>query len=301
MTDEQRREILYQDFVRHYGHPPTIWAQAPGRVDLMGSHTDYNLGFVLTQAIDRNVWMAVRPRKDGVIRICSQNVDGCGEFDLEQIRYNHEMPWTNYIGGVGAVFQEAGYEVRGFDGLINSTIPIGSGLSSSAALEVSTAVVLNHLGKLEIDLVEMAVLAQRAENDFVGLNVGILDQYTSLMGETGCVLLLDCRDNTSMTKPIAEGIQVVVCDTRAERSLTGSEYADRRRQCEEGVRILQKTDPDIQALRDASLDRLGDHNEQMSPTVYNRRLFIQEIAPGFPAWRNNHITAPGTCTRLSVQ
>lgn len=276
MQATQRRMNLQQDFYAYYGEEPVLWAQAPGRVDLMGSHTDYNLGYVLTLAIDRNVWMAVRPREDQVIQICSRQVEGCGEFSLADITYQKQFLWTNYIGGVAAMFQDAGYPVRGFEGMIDSTIPIGSGLSSSAALEVSTAVVLDHLGNLKIDPVEMAVLCQRAENEFVGLNVGILDQYTSLMGEAGKVLLLDCRDNSSVNKSLAEGIQVVVCDTRAERELTESEYAERRHQCEAGVDILQKYDPAISSLRDVTKNLLNEHQAEMSPTVFKRCKFIVE-------------------------
>lgn len=276
MQATQRKQDLQQDFFARYGQNPVLWAQAPGRVDLMGSHTDYNLGYVLTMAIDRNVWMAVRPREDQVIRICSRQVEGCGEFSIPEIAYSEQHPWSNYIGGVAAVFQEAGYPIRGFDGMIDSTIPIGSGLSSSAALEVSTAVVLEQLGDLDIDPVELALLCQQAENDFVGLNVGILDQYTSILGEAGKVLLLDCRDNSSVNKTLAEGIQVVVCDTRAERELTGSEYAERRRQCEKGVEILRKYDPTISSLRDATIDLLSAHQADMPRTVFQRSKFIVE-------------------------
>ena len=276
MGEEQRRKDIKQDFRARFGEDPVLWAQAPGRVDLMGSHTDYNLGFVLTLAIDRNVWLAVQPREDQKIQICSRQVEGCGVFSLDYISYHQELPWTNYIGGVAAMFMNAGYPVSGFNGLIDSTIPIGSGLSSSAALEVSTAVVLNHLDNLEIDPVEMALLCQQAENEFVGLNVGILDQYTSLMGEAGKVLLLDCRDNSSINKSLAEGIQIVICDTRAERELTGSEYAERRHQCEEGVEILRQEDPTIRSLRDATIDLLRIMQAEMPPTVFQRCKFIVE-------------------------
>jgi galactokinase len=242
----------------------------------MGSHTDYNLGYVLTQAIDRDTWIAAHPRPDGRVAVESMNLEGRGAFDLEAIEYDTAVPWTNYVRGVAAVLQNEGYPLRGFDGLIHSTIPFGSGLSSSAALEVATAVLFDVLGGLDLDPVQMALLCQRAENEFVGMNCGILDQYSSTMGRAGCVLLLDCRDLTSTTKPVAPGIQVVICDTRAPRALTGSEYAQRRAQCEEGVRILARFYPDVQALRYVSLAQLDAHRLDLSDVVYRRCRFVVE-------------------------
>ena len=186
------------------------------------------------------------------------------------------MPWTDYVRGVAAILRQQGYPLVGFDGLIHSTIPFGSGLSSSAALEMATAVLFRALGDLEIDPVQMALLCQRAENEFVGMNCGILDQYSSAMGRAGSVLLLDCRDLSSKTKPLAGGIQVVVCDTRAQRELTGSEYPERRAQCEEGVRILANFYPGIQALRDLSIEQLEFHKATLPGMVYRRCRFIIE-------------------------
>ncbi|MBC8508284.1 MAG: galactokinase [Chloroflexi bacterium] len=276
MNFNQRRALLGQEFVKWYQAKPTAYAQAPGRVDLMGSHTDYNLGFVLTQAIDRNIWIAARPRDDGIMRVRSLDIDGCGEFDLKQIEYNRKLPWTNYVGGVAAILKEGGYNPIGFDGLVHSTVPIGSGLSSSAALEVSSAILFDTFGKLNLDWVEMAKICKRAENDFVGMNCGILDQYTSVMGEAGCILLLDCRTITHQAIPIASGLQVMICDTRAKRELTGSEYPERRAQCEEGVRILAGFYPEIRSLRDATLEQLQSRKSDLEPVVFKRCKFIIE-------------------------
>jgi galactokinase len=273
---ETRKARIVDRFVSLFGRRPVVWSQAPGRVDLMGSHTDYNLGYVLTMAIDRNTWLAAHPRDDGRVVIYSLNLAGQGEFDLSQIHYDEAVPWTNYVRGVAAVLQEEGYSPRGFDGLIHSTIPFGSGLSSSAALEVATAVMFDLLGNLQLDPLQMALLCQRAENEFVGMNCGILDQYSSVKGQAGSILLLDCRDLTSQSKPMADGLQVVICDTRAKRELTGSEYAERRAQCEEGARILAGFYPDIQALRDASLEQIDAHKADLSGVVYRRCRFIVE-------------------------
>ncbi|MEJ2734311.1 MAG: galactokinase [Anaerolineae bacterium] len=278
MTTEAwtRRERIADRFVERFGRQPIVWTQAPGRVDLMGSHTDYNLGYVLTQAIDRNTWIAARPRDDGEVIVQSLNLDGCGEFDLARIEYDTAIPWTNYVRGVAAVLQEEGHPLCGFEGLIHSTIPFGSGLSSSAALEVATAVLFDTLGELGLDPVQMALLCQRAENEFVGMNCGILDQYSSTMGEAGSVLLLDCRDLSSQTRPVVDGIQVVVCDTRTKRELTGSEYAERRAQCEEGARILAGFYNGVEALRDVSLEQLDAHMGALSDVVYRRSRFVIE-------------------------
>ena len=273
---QARRASISRHFAERFGRQPTVWSRAPGRVDLMGSHTDYNLGYVLTQAIDRDTWIAARPRDDNRVVIESLNLDGRGTFDLERIEYDEAVPWTNYVRGVAAVLRQDGHRLRGFDGLIHSTIPFGSGLSSSAALEVATAVLFDTLADLNLDPVQVALLCQRAENEFVGMNCGILDQYSSIMGQAGSVLLLDCRDLTSQTKPVASGIEVVICDTRARRELTGSEYRERRAQCEEGARILAGFYPGIQALRDVSLEQLSAHMSDLSGVVYRRCRFVIE-------------------------
>ncbi len=275
-TIQARTDSIRRQFARRFGRQPSLWSRAPGRVDLMGSHTDYNLGYVLTQAIDRDTWIAASPRPDGQVAIESLNAEGRGEFDLDQIEYDAVVPWTNYVRGVASVLRQEGYPLRGFYGLVGSTIPFGSGLSSSAALEVATAVLFDMLGDLNLDAVQMALLCQRAENEFVGMNCGILDQYSSAMGRKGSTLLLDCRDLTSQALPLAPGIQVVVCDTRAQRALTGSEYRERRSQCEEGTRILARFHPDVRALRDVSAGLLDLHRQDLTAVVYRRCRFVVE-------------------------
>lgn len=276
MNEDERKTILSLAFADRYGGEPSVWARAPGRVDLMGSHTDYNQGFVMTMTIDRDTWIAARPREDRQVTVYSLNIDGGGSFALDEIVHDEQTPWTNYVRGVAHALQEAGHELRGFDALVHSTIPFGSGLSSSAAIEMATAVVLQSVSGFTLPAVEMALLGQRAENEFVGVPCGILDQYSSALGRAGCALLLDCRDLSSRTVPIAAGIEVVICDTRAERNLAGTEYQVRRAQCEEGVRILQRSYPEIGALRDVSLDQFESVVEEMPEAVAKRSRFIIE-------------------------
>jgi galactokinase len=276
MNTAERKQVISDQFKTLFGEKPTVWVQAPGRVDLMGSHTDYNEGFVLTMSVDRNTWIAAAPREDGVVAIHSMNVDGYSEFSLDDIQRSHYVPWTNYVKGIAKILQGEGYALSGFNGLLHSTVPFGSGLSSSAALEIATATLFRALSLLSIDPVRVAVLAQRAENEFVGVNCGILDQYTSAMGRAGHALLLDCRALTSRTAAIHPDIQIVICDTRAERSLAGSAYAERRAQCEEGARLLAQHDPAIRTLRDVSLGQFRAHMNDLPNEVARRCYFIIE-------------------------
>ena len=276
MDKEERKARLAVEFQEAFGAQPSIWSRAPGRVDLMGSHTDYNMGYVMTMTIDRDTWIAARPLADGQVRVRSLNVSGESRFSVDQIDHDRQVPWSNYVRGMAFVLQEAGFELQGFEGLIHSTVPFGSGLSSSAAIEMATAVTFQQISGFELDPVEMALLGQRAENDFVGVSTGILDQYSSAMGRESSALQLDCRDLSSKNVHIADRLRIVVCDTRAERNLVGSEYDDRRAQCEEGVRILQKHDSAIKALRDVSLEQYADYESELPPEVARRCRFILE-------------------------
>jgi galactokinase len=210
------------------------------------------------------------------VHIHSLDIEGGGKLDLGNLRPAKERHWTQYVRGVAWALQQAGYPLSGFDGLVQSTVPFGSGLSSSAALEMAVAVVFQQVSGFRLDPVEMALLGQKAENQFVGMNCGILDQYSSAMGQKDRTVLLDCRSLTSQATPIAAGLRVVICDTRAERNLVGSEYGDRRAHCEEGVRILQRSYPQVQALRDVTLEMLAAHTAELPEVVMKRCRFIVE-------------------------
>ncbi len=273
---EERHSRISEAFLARYNRLPAIWTRAPGRVDLMGSHTDYNMGYVMTLAIDRDTWVAAAPRGDNRVTIASLNVPGEGHFNLKNIAHDKEVPWTNYVRGVASAFRAEGHSLRGFDGLVHSTVPFGSGLSSSAAIEMAVALLFVALSDIDISPVEMALIGQRAENEFVGVNTGILDQYSSVMGQAGSAIQLDCRQLTSEPVTISPDLSVVICNTCSERSLVGSEYDDRRAQCEEGVAILRQFYPTITALRDVSQDMFS-HSRHVLPDVVARRCqFIIE-------------------------
>lgn len=267
------------------------YIRAPGRVDLMGSHTDYNHGFVLTMAIGYDTLIAARPRSDRKVHIASTNLKSSSEFDLDDLRYDTQEPWSNYVRGVAWALQEAGYKLSGFDGMLHSNIPMASGLSSSAALEVATARLFDHLNHLHLDPVELAVLCLKAENQFVGLNCGILDQYTSSVCPIGQALLLDCRGLTSEIIQIPTSLRVVICDTRARRELTGSEYPARRASCERVASRLASLYPvstgqppqapqapqaPITHLRDVTLEQLLATAPQLPPQDVMRARYIIE-------------------------
>jgi galactokinase len=270
-AETERREQMTAVFHERFGAKPEVWCRAPGRVDLMGSHTDYNLGYVLTLPISRDTWMAARARDDRRVLLHSMTLDEECSFSLDTIAPDSGPRWSSYVRGVAQVLQAEGHKLTGFDGVLHSTVPISSGLSSSAALECVTATVFEALGGWQLEPVKKAVLCQRAENQFVGVNCGILDQYTSCAGQEGCALLLDCRDLSSRPVKLAAGISVVICDTKSKRELAGSEYGQRRAQCEEGARRLGVT-----ALREITLEQFSQREHELPAEVAKRCRFIVE-------------------------
>ena len=230
----------------------------------------------MTMSIDRDTWIAAYPREDNQVAIYSCNVSGGALFSLENIQRDELVPWTNYVRGVAAMMKASGYELCGFDGLVHSTIPFGSGLSSSAAIEMASALLFRNLSDLKMDPVDMALIGQKAENDFVGVSTGILDQYSSVMGREGCAILLDCRHLTSDVVRISPNLHVVICNTRAERNLVGTDYDERRDQCEQGVRLLKRFFPGITALRDVTPEMFARKRNTLPELIARRCQFIIE-------------------------
>ena len=272
-----RRSQLSEAFSRRFGAEPTVWVRAPGRVDLMGSHTDYNEGFVLTSPIDRDTWIAAAPRDDTIVRIESLNLNAQMEFPSNG-RTADDVGWHTYVQGVLLILARAGYTCPGFDAVIHGTIPIASGLSSSASLEAATAVLCMELGNHRIDAVQLALYCQQAENEVVGVNCGILDQYSSLLGQADHALLLDCRDLSCRQVAIPESLAIVICDTRVQRELSGSEYGERRAACEAGVDSLVDALPQVEAsaLRDLTLEHFAAASARLAPVVARRCQFVIE-------------------------
>ncbi|HXF63828.1 MAG TPA: galactokinase, partial [Caldilineaceae bacterium] len=269
---EQRTQTLTEEFRRRFEAAPTLLAVGPGRVNLIGEHTDYNDGFVLPVALRRDIRIALRPRADRRVRVYSLEYDDWYEFDLDHLAYNREMLWTNYVQGVAWVLAEKGLTLQGFDGVISGNVPRASGLSSSAALEIATAMAFLGASGLTQALsgVEIAQAAQRAENHFVGVNCGIMDQFISVLGQEGHALLIDCRSLEYRLIPFPGQAALVIGNTKASRSLAGSAYNERRSQCEAGVARLQTVLPGIRALRDVSSEQLEAHKALLDPVIYRR-------------------------------
>ena len=248
MTEiDERTESVVQAFTQQFGGRPAWVTIGPGRVNLIGEHTDYNDGFVLPVAIKRDVRLALRPRDDGIVRVYSLEYDGWGEFDVNRIAYQPETLWINYMQGVADVLQKRGITLRGFDAVLSGNVPRASGLSSSAALEVATAkALLAAADALDaVDGTALAQAAQKAENEFVGVNCGIMDQFISVLGADDHALLIDCRSLEYKLVPFPTNASLVIGNTKASRSLASSAYNERRAQCEAGVATLQQVLPGI--------------------------------------------------------
>jgi galactokinase len=259
-----------QRFAEVFGGKPVAVVRAPGRVNLIGEHTDYNDGYVLPVAIDRSVWVTAAPRRDRQVIIHALDFDESVAFSLDDIEYDPAQTWSNYQRGVAYFLEERGIKLPGLNAVIIGDVPIGSGLSSSAAVEVSMAYIWQVLAGFELSRVELALLCQRAENEFVGMNCGIMDQFVSALGQRDHALLIDCRSLDYQPVPLPAQVAIVVADTKKRRGLVDSEYNTRRRECEEGVRTLQRYLPQVQALRDVSVAQLVEYKGQLPEKVRQR-------------------------------
>ena len=263
------------EFQKHYGRLPRWIVAAPGRVNVIGEHTDYNDGFVLPMAIERYAIMAADPAAaPGAINIYDAHFQETAKIDISASVTKGQPKWSNYIRGVLAGFQKRGEKIPALDVAFMSTVPLGGGLSSSAALEVCTATLMEAATGKTIDPIEKALLAQKAEHDFAGVPCGIMDQFISALGREGHLLLLDCRTRKTELVPMSDpSVALLVINTNVKHELSGGEYAERRAQCEEAAKNLG-----VKSLRDVSPDQLEKGKGKLSEVVYRRaRHVIGEI------------------------
>jgi galactokinase len=269
---------LRSEFVERFAAAPQFY-RAPGRVNLIGEHTDYNAGWVMPAAIQFYTTVAIARRSDRMLRIRSTNFAETLELPLPAAdaappRRGEGTHWADYVLGVARALRQHGVVLPGADLLIHGEVPLGSGLSSSAALEVAVALALSELaGAAALDKLTLAKLCQSAENDFVGMRCGIMDQFASACGRAGHALLIDCRSLEHRLLPLAargHAMQMVICNTMVRHRLAGGEYNRRREECDQGVRMLARRAPGIRTLRDVSTALLRAHEHDLDPIVYRR-------------------------------
>lgn len=256
------QEQISQAFERRFRTPPTLIARAPGRVNLIGEHTDYNDGFVLPMALDRAIWIAARPRKDGRILAYSQDFEGVADFSLADLRPDR-MSWVEYLKGMAWALRENGYKLGGWEGVIAGDVPIGASLSSSAALEMAVSRVFASLSGFEWQAARMAKIGQQTENKWVGVNSGIMDQMISAAGKAGYALLIDCRSLETETVPLPPDTLVVIMDSMTRRELVESKYNERRAQCEAAAKFFG-----VPALRDVSVAQFEERGHELDDVTY---------------------------------
>ncbi len=271
-TEKSRNADVAAAFIAHFGSRPAAIAVGPGRVNLIGEHTDYNDGFVLPVALRRDVRIAFRPRNDQTVRLASVEYGGAFDFELDKMKFDPNVMWANYVQGMAWALEELGVKLTGIDAVISGNVPRASGLSSSAAIEIASAMAfLSAAGRMDaLSGTQIAKAAQRAENAFVGVNCGIMDQFISMLGRENHALLIDCRSLAYELIPIPDKMALVIGNTKASRSLAGSAYNQRRKECETGVELLQSALPHISALRDVTSAELEAHLGLLPDTVYRR-------------------------------
>jgi galactokinase len=284
---------LAQSFNSYFNAKPEFIVRAPGRVNLIGEHTDYNDGFVLPMAIDRDIRLALRPRTDSIIRIFSLDLQTESVFELNFLTQG--KGWIEYAKGVAYELQQAGFSLCGFDAVMTGNVPRGAGLSSSAAVELAVARAFAVVSNIQWNATEMAKFAQKAENEWVGVNCGIMDQMASAASREGHALFLDCRSLEIQHIPLPKNVSIIILDTSTRRGLVGSAYNERRSQCEEAARWFG-----VKALRDVSVQQLvnvqGKH-EGLGEEAFRRARHIvtenERVLLALGAMKNNNAHALG--------
>jgi galactokinase len=264
---------LQEKFRELYGVAARVY-RAPGRVNLIGEHTDYNDGFVMPAAIGFYTWVAIAPRRDRRLLMHSENFGERREFDLDDPLPAALGHWSDYVRGVAVTLEKTGHRLDGANLLIQGEVPMGAGLSSSAAIEVAVGQALLDNSKISIDRSSLAQQCQRAENEFVGTRCGIMDQFVSCCGQAGHALMLDCRSLSYRLLPLGGSVQLVICNTLVKHDLASSAYNLRRAECEEAVKSLRRSLREIRALRDVSLEELESCESELAATIYRRAKHV---------------------------
>lgn len=293
---------LARQFAGMFGVQPTIFG-APGRVNLIGEHTDYNEGFVMPSAIGFRARIAISPRKDRQLFIQSEQFDGRFIFDLDDLPKRGTGAWSDYVLGIVVALQQAGHSLKGANLLVDGEVPMGAGLSSSAAIEVACALALISLNGVALPIVEVARLCQRSENTFIGARVGIMDQFVSCLGRAGHAILLDCRSLECEFIPIPDRVRMVICNTMVKHQHAHGEYNQRRKECEEAVGILAKWYPGLRALRDLSVGQLVEHSKEIPEIIYKRCRHVvdenERVREGARCLMSGNLTGFGDLMRES--
>jgi len=274
-VNQQMHEKVLRDFKKNFNDQPVV-VRSPGRVNIIGEHTDYNNGFVLPAAIDKAIYVAISPRHDETIKLYSGEFEENFETSLSQLKPT-DKGWPNYILGVADQLKKSKYKISGFNLAIDGDVPIGSGLSSSAAVECATAFALNQVFELGIDRKNIALIGQQAEHVFAGVRVGIMDQFASVFGKKDHVIKLDCQSLDYEYVPLKlEGYKILLLNTNVKHSLGSTEYNTRRKQCEQGVAWIKEHHPHVNSLRDASMEMLHTYVEPKDALIYRRCKYVVE-------------------------
>jgi galactokinase len=267
--------LLKENFRKHFAEEPLV-VRSPGRINLIGEHTDYNEGFVLPAAIDKAVYIAINKRDDDELHWISLDMTDSYTGSLEEIKQSGQH-WPDYLLGVTRQLQALCLPLKGFNVLLAGDVPLGAGLSSSAAVECATAFALNEIFELGLDKLQMVKLAQKAENEFVGVKCGIMDQFASMFGKAGHVIQLDCRSLDYVYYPLElKGYKIVLFDTLVKHSLASTEYNRRREECETGVVAIQNKYPQVKSLRDATMQMVDETLKNAGARIYDRCRFVVE-------------------------
>jgi galactokinase len=271
MVDVLPIPTVLREFIR----ANTLVTFSPGRINLIGEFTDYNNGFVLPAAIDKGAYFTLTPRDDEKICLYAPDFNEKYFTTIENIVSSKEISWPNYLLGVVEQFKNAGIELNGFDGAISGDIPIGAGLSSSAAVECATAMALNEFSETKFEKLDLVIMAQKAENEFVGVRCGIMDQFASMFGLRNHAIKLDCRSLEYEYIPLdMDGLRIVLLDTNVKHSHGTSQYNVRRKQCEKGAAMIHEHDENVHSLRDVLPGMLEEYILSEDETIYNRCKFI---------------------------